>query len=476
MYTYNRKGQVDFQDGDDSGEHKTHGEEANSRLAGLFEHSKWDMNDTHRKKELPPLKDTVSILRKKNSKKQKELAEKWHEKTTPAKVKKELGFDSSDSRTNLVEIEESPRRNNNKLQQRESVGDNYSFVNPGFDNNLKYKNDNIYEKESNNNKINLESNSENIARTNSLTHKENLFKVVNRDTTLDLEDDINNNDDDGEESKTDYRKLALELATNSSKSKKNIERYSLPDFVLTYNIHDSDTLHKKERETFEAKMRDEDIKIAYDIIGENMYVQLYPTFERLCQEAETVALEMPLEGFLVQPAFDDNLVTSLNKSLKTDDEVDMISAPFCLATKKLFHGIEDENTFFRSSHRSMLTRNILENLIISLGKEDEESINIRKRKGLTSLLVSGSYKDGFVLNDRSALDNVYPLKYTFEDALKSLPPDTRRELKNTWLKCLKFQPLWKIRNYYGEKIGLYFAWLGKLNILFNYATIMVEIY
>lgn len=32
----------------------------------------------------------------------------------------------------------------------------------------------------------------------------------------------------------------------------------------------------------------------------------------------------------------------------------MISAPFCSATKKLFFGIENKKTFFRSSHRSML--------------------------------------------------------------------------------------------------------------------------
>ena len=277
----------------------------------LFSDDPWEISDSHRKKELPPLKDTVSIYRKENPQRQKELIEKWHdnEGKTNTNVTNNESFVLEDSNANVYDDKDP------ESAQDQTIG----YVNNSFMNNNEQINtsplpnqvdENIIEKsqtpeiiDKSNRKITFMvsekdssnsglSNKPGVVRSSSPTYIRNN----NYDNNAGYKDD-NNKDYSEETGKTDYRKVALDLASQrSSKNQQKDKRESLPDFVLVYNVHDVNALHKKEREIFEAKIKEEDIEIVYDIVGENMFVQLYPTFERLCQEAEAVALEMPLEG------------------------------------------------------------------------------------------------------------------------------------------------------------------------------------
>ena len=55
----------------------------------------------------------------------------------------------------------------------------------------------------------------------------------------------------------------------------------------------------------------------------------------------------------------DKILDKILGFFETDEEVDFISAPFRWDKKELFAGIEDPDTFFRSSLRSFLVRVLL---------------------------------------------------------------------------------------------------------------------
>ena len=93
----------------------------------------------------------------------------------------------------------------------------------------------------------------------------------------------------------DIRKLVLQLAiTKSSEVKTNKVLHH--DYVLVHKTGDNSNVREKMRKKYETELHDQGFRLDRKYTADKTFVVLHCSFERLCEEAEKVSLEMPLEG------------------------------------------------------------------------------------------------------------------------------------------------------------------------------------
>ena len=111
-------------------------------------------------------------------------------------------------------------------------------------------------------------------------------------------------------------------------------------------------------------------------------------------------------------------------------------------------------TFWPGSKRTLLTHHIIINA--NQVRLDETAGDTRKRRlrnlAISKLLKDGVYKEFFPLHD-----GLFKSKDKEKD-VNNL--NVRSQLYDSWFKSHGLQPIELIREYLGEKLALYFSWLG----------------
>ncbi|KAF9923562.1 Anoctamin-7 [Linnemannia zychae] len=222
-----------------------------------------------------------------------------------------------------------------------------------------------------------------------------------------------------------------------------------------------------------------------NIDGEEMFVKVYTPFWRLCIEAQRLRFKVELahptsrkekaaadaatlkaksQGF-VQRYFWRFVQMADNVSLPLRPESLQFKASklrqYALAEKGrrwsdivrhgggiqpngsgvgVNMGSDGRDGFFDTARRGRLTESVIIYSKIKTKRGD--------RHALKTVMDKRAYTDMFTLHDGSYKSKVKPI------------PNLRTQLYHGWVRSTRAQPLEEIRHYYGEKVALYFAWIG----------------
>ncbi|XP_071344778.1 anoctamin-5b isoform X2 [Trachinotus anak] len=240
------------------------------------------------------------------------------------------------------------------------------------------------------------------------------------------------------------------------------------DFVLSY-VDDKDGEKKQERRReFEANLEKAGLELETEDKSDSKdqktyFVKIHAPWDVLATYADVLKIKVPFKESDI-PHGQDVPLEWLSHPFRLPDHImhpqpDYFTYPFD-KTKTDFFLITDKDTFFPPSTRNRIVFYILARCpYYKEGRKDKDKTGIKR------LLSNGTYTAAFPLHD---------CRY-WKRARNAECESERFNLYKHWARFLCFykeQPLNLIRKYYGEKIGIYFAWLGFYTEMLFFAAVM----
>ncbi|XP_053718324.1 anoctamin-6 [Synchiropus splendidus] len=246
------------------------------------------------------------------------------------------------------------------------------------------------------------------------------------------------------------------------------------DFILLYEDEDKKDFErrhtyqrkKRRREFFEASLMKMgmELEATRSVLNDQlMFVKVHMPWSVLCTYAEVLHIKMPIQpnDLSLQPSPWRCLRFLTKHFYPSEDliqkESEFFTAPFEKDRLEYFY-VPDQDSFFTPAMRSRMAFYIL-------SRAPYEIRGSNKKFGINKLLDSNVYKAAYPLHDGR-----FNIKSKDSESACE-----RFRLYREWAhprSFYKMQPLDLIRKYYGEKIGIYFAWLGFYTIMLALAAVV----
>ncbi|CAG5129014.1 unnamed protein product, partial [Candidula unifasciata] len=263
------------------------------------------------------------------------------------------------------------------------------------------------------------------------------------------------------------------------------------DFILAWSteVNKKSEAAKRARKVFEENLEKEGLHLEYDLKpGKVHYVKIHAPYEVLKRYADILKMRMPMKEALAEQhnkdafspweakgsdhlaplvPFTTRLWESTVKLVRKFfvpfhyDETKLpkitraYTCPYSSNREYLFEIPANSEELFSNSTRSWIVDYILRRQHFSTTTESNFDFGIKK------MIADGYYTAAYPLHEGH-------WKPGSAENLRKILFDHWAHWKN-WLK---FQPLDHIRQYFGEKIALYFAWLGFYTTMLVPATVV----